>query len=454
MSDIFAKIWNLPESHLSVTRRGPDGSPVDPTAKIVLDEQRKAKRCLNDPAPDRPLFRYVDESVFEEPSFRTFIALLDNYTAIEGEPERSFADTSHNKEIDNFLKVVFESKPMTVAFEFIKTELEVQLSDDELKAKIKRMWFESFTNRYGAVEPNCVGFEHIFIGEDESSPHGAPNCEDRVGGYHSWVKYYLDQKAGKVRYLGHDYYSETTQAGRQDPHVATIVMAWSPTKAEDRAHGNTILKKPGGFFVGTRPELEMAFGTVGMFLQAKKKYNNTKDEDHHRVKLGENYFDIVLHAEALSSETANSSAPRGEHIRTLYPKFRGKEARSPLPTRTIEIPTQSHNNGPLRIARALPNPRGTDTRGEWVELVNVTADTIFELSEWRLFDDQGRAQLLEGNLEPGESIRIELTRTDENSMMLRNNGTGWILLYLDDKRKAAVHYENPASGEILRFYSQ
>ena len=188
--DIFAKLWNLPDSHVRVSKLGPDGTPADPAAKVVVHEQDKAGNCLDDDHADKKLLSNVDESLFDEPTFRTFIALLDNYTAAELKPEVTFDDAAneHWREVDEFLDAVFETVTMKVAVEHIQTELAQDATLSDVRALTRKMWFEPYTNQYQNDQPFCVGFEHVFVGEDESGEGGAPRCEDRVGGYHSWVK--------------------------------------------------------------------------------------------------------------------------------------------------------------------------------------------------------------------------------------------------------------------------
>ena len=113
------------------------------------------------------------------------------------------------------------------------------------------------------------------------------------------------------------------------------------------------------------------------------------------------------------------------------------------------VPTQPFNNAAIRILRALPNPPGPTDQGEWVELKNVSTFT-FDLAEWRLKDDKGRVQPLTGSLAPEETLRIELTRANEQAMMLSNKG-GWILLFQGDNRRAAVRYTNAGEGEVFTF---
>lgn len=263
------------------------------------------------------------------------------------------------------------------------------------------------------------------------------------------MKFYLDEKAGKANYLGHDYENAIVDDGLADPHVATVIMAWRAEQAAG-GHGHTLLKKPGGFFVGTRPECEIALGTVGLLMVLDNQYDNTPQgntEDHRRMKLGDSYVDLVLHPQTFVPRHGGNPPQLGEHIRTMYPKYRGMQS---VPVDTGGgVPTQPINNGPIRIVRALPNPVGASDQGEWVELTNVS-DVTFDLTEWRLSDDKQRPQLMVGTLAPGETRQIAITRADAHSMMLSNKG-GWILLFQGNLRIAAVPYGRASEGEIFVF---
>ncbi len=453
VSDIFATIWNMPESHISVTKMGSDGNPIDRSAIVIVNEQGKAGECLKDDNAPLPLLTVTDESVFEETTFRTFIALVDNYTAIEEQPEVTYEQTNHShwKEVDDFLDAVFASPTMKVAIAHIQSDLKPGISLEQIRKDAKSMWFEPYTNCYRDSTEFCVGFEHVFVGEDESSPAGADPCRDAVAGYHSWVKFHVEKKNNKVDCLGYDYPEGDVKAALADPKVATVVMRWSPTKEADRSHGNDLMKKPGGFFIGTRPELEFAFGTLAMYSQHAGKYNNiVGKENHRRVRLGENLFDIVMHPQTLEPPKGGQPSKRGWHIRTLYPKFRGKTVPDEASNAKVDLPTQPHNAAQIKIVSALVNPAGAEDNGEWVEIENITDDTEFDLSNWSLCDRSGRKMKLDGELAAGKSLRVMLQRADNHSMMLRNDG-GWILLFQDNVRRAAVKYDGSDCDEVVKF---
>jgi poly(U)-specific endoribonuclease len=441
MADIYETIWNSTGSHVRVSRPGQEG---EEQADVVVEQQAKwrAGDCTSAQARPRPLFGRVNEAILQEPSFAAFSALLNNYTARERQPELDLDDPDHGAEVDAFLDAIWETEPMRLARTHIRTELHPEMTEEELRDKVRDMWFEPYTNRFSQVEPFCVGFEHVFVGEA-----GQPgNCKDSVGGYHSWVKYYLDQKAGKTSYLGHDYRDEVADEGVAENSVATVVMTWKPD-VDEGGPGVELLKRPGGFFVGTRPECEIALGTIGLFEVLANRFDTGSQENHRTVRLGNSSFDLVLHPETVR----RSPQQRGDHIRTFYPKFRGSTV---PPDVVVEpdvppLPTQPHNDGGIRILRALPNPPGPETSGEWVEIRNVNPDPL-DLTGWRLLDAKGRPEPLSGSIASQETRRIEITRTDPNGMQLANSG-GWIMLYEGTNRRAAVQYGRAGEGRVFEF---
>ena len=60
------------------------------------------------------------------------------------------------------------------------------------KEYLRQIWLSQY-NRGGGFQGSS-GFEHIFLGEKDNTT---------IQGYHSWFKYYRDEMAGKVNYLGY-----------------------------------------------------------------------------------------------------------------------------------------------------------------------------------------------------------------------------------------------------------
>lgn len=113
--------------------------------------------------------------------------------------------------------------------------------------------------------------------------------------------------------------------------------------------------------------------------------------------------------------------------------------------------TQNFSNGTLStdivISEILPNPDGTDTGKEWVELTN-NGDSIVNLGNWLLDDDEGGSKpcVLPDNLviKGGETILIN----GKTCKLSLGNGEDSVRLfnYLEES-VSEVQYENAPSGE-------
>jgi poly(U)-specific endoribonuclease len=212
MSDIFEAIWNHPASHISVSCRGSDGQFTNPDADILLEEApSQGGDCIGEDNAPRLLFHRVNDSLFTQPTFQILTALLNNYTAVEGREEQPLSNPEHGAEVDAFVDAVLATEPMRLAFEHVRENLRPGMCEGEFRDLVRNVWFEPFTNNFSGTERFCVGFEHVFVGEDSSRANSAPRCGDSVGGYHSWIKCYLDEKSGRVNYLGHDYPNSIVQ---------------------------------------------------------------------------------------------------------------------------------------------------------------------------------------------------------------------------------------------------
>jgi poly(U)-specific endoribonuclease len=90
LSKAADKLWSLDSNRLVYGRD--------------YELQLQCYRRFNDgDVADKPLFKRVDPAVFERPTFKTFMKLLDNYSAFTGDAE---AVTSEEvKEGHDFLNV-------------------------------------------------------------------------------------------------------------------------------------------------------------------------------------------------------------------------------------------------------------------------------------------------------------------------------------------------------------
>jgi poly(U)-specific endoribonuclease len=436
MADIYEQILNLPASWLAVARPV-EGGWSDPAAPIRLQEQDRGGSL-------QPLFAAVDEAIFARPSVAALAALFNNYDPFEGRPDVQLSDPQHSAEIEALLDAIMDTEPMQLAVAYLRDAAPGEFPDaGAVRAWTRQVWFEPFVNEFANPERDCAGFEHVFVGEVQNNAHPGDNVMD-IGGYHSWIKYAHDQRAGLVSYRGHDYTPGAAAAGKANPREASVIMTWTVNNTE-------YLKNPGGFFVADLPEMQFALGIVGLFDSLRGTFGGTgasgKKTDR-RVPFGDDSIDLVVYPQTVRSGGATKVGP---HLRSMYPKFRGAGA----PTGGGggggggQPPHTPHNNGPIRVLRALPNPEGTDETGEWVELKNITQHEI-PLDGWTLRDAQNRARPLSGTLGPDATTRVELTRDGASAMQLGNSG-GWILLFQGTERIAAVPYGQAQNNQVINF---
>ena len=316
MSNIYQEIWNSDRHKFLVSPRDENGGWLDPQADILLDEQVKAFGKQDLDLARKPLFYQVNEDRFNEgTTYSKLIALLDNY---QFDNQKSEVVTRAEKaEVDRFLDSICQTEPIALAYEYIVKHLKVDFSRIGFKAKLRHIWFELYTNFFGSVPvQDASGFEHIFVGEgkyfhsliDKSKIYG------ELSGYHSWVKFYLDEKQQKANYLGYNYTIEGN-LGVENPYVVTVQMRW---RDRDKFSNTPIelFKKRGCFFVGTSPECEIAMGTVA-FYESLLNYHFI--DEKRAMRINNANYNIALYR---NTRVDNS---RGGYIRSFYPIYLGSQ---------------------------------------------------------------------------------------------------------------------------------
>ena len=98
ITDAAQHIWDLDENRLS------------PNVDYVINVQGGKKPYWQDDKAQDPLFTSVKTSELRRPTYKAFIALLDNYTAETGVAE----SVSYNERKENwaFLRAIMQTAPM------------------------------------------------------------------------------------------------------------------------------------------------------------------------------------------------------------------------------------------------------------------------------------------------------------------------------------------------------
>jgi len=135
------------------------------------------------------LFTYVNEDRFSEP-YSAYLALLNNYNTRVGEAES--CGSACQSEQDAWLNVIMQTGPMQIAHDFLSANGLASSTVSGFIGELKTYWFELYS-RSSVLDSS--GFEHVFVGEVRGT--------DEVTGFHNWIQGYLEEKAGRWVYGGH-----------------------------------------------------------------------------------------------------------------------------------------------------------------------------------------------------------------------------------------------------------
>ena len=315
MNDIYQQIWNSDRHKLLVSPRDPNGNWCDPEADILLDEQVQAFGRRDLDLAKKPLFYHVNEEKLNSIStLVSCIKLLDNYQFDNQKAE--IITRVEQAEIAQFITDICQTKPMQIAREYIQTQLDFQFDLTSFGQRVKSIWFDLYTNYFGdrAIR-DASGFEHIFVGEGKYDYDSVVNeISGEISGYHSWLKFYLDEKANRVNYLGHNYDIQG-DIGVENPYIATVQMLWQEQDSKEQLPVK-LFKKKGCFFIGTSPECEMAMGTVAYY---ESLANHQFKAEKRKTTINGSTYNLALY------RNTKIDGSRGNYLRSFYPIFLGKD---------------------------------------------------------------------------------------------------------------------------------
>ncbi|KAK6018681.1 endoribonuclease XendoU [Ostertagia ostertagi] len=171
------------------------------------------------------LFVYVNETLFKRPVYST---LIEVYERNLFDPQVCHADSEMNGFRKAQLRLMFDTWTDTevfkLAFDYLQNkDFKYATSMQTLKEYLWTLWFGTYSRCKGPY--GSSGWEHVFYGEWKGT---------KVDGHHSWVRYYLQQKAGQIEY--HGYYVYVPDI------IGTVQYTWQKHT-----------KPKGGFLIGTSP---------------------------------------------------------------------------------------------------------------------------------------------------------------------------------------------------------
>ncbi|CAL5223946.1 g6549 [Coccomyxa viridis] len=226
-----AKLWEL------------DSDRLEPGRDYQLDLQVGKKSYQQEDVAARPLFASVnDQALHSRRTYAAFCSLLDNYERNTGVAEK--VSPQKQAEEHNFLDAVMATKPMQYVHSYLAQKNLVAGQPEMFKQQLHQMWF-SFYSRSN-VRDDTSGFEHVFVGEID---------EGKVCGFHNWIQFHFEERAGRVNYLGyllprgrHDgEHAEVDQTDR----MISLQFDWGRER-----------KEVSSIFIGTSPEFELALYTL------------------------------------------------------------------------------------------------------------------------------------------------------------------------------------------------
>lgn len=232
--------------------------------------------------------------MFRRPTYKAFIGLLDNYSAETGVEE--VVTNEERAEVKQFLKAVMETKPLQYCHKYLCAKQSDIPSDRAgFVQLLHKIWFELYRREESR---DSSGFEHVFVGEikvgsliTDMEFVCAPCCavhsnvatsllvarqNGKVSGFHNWIRFYLEEKAGNVDYRGYIKPRGSNEARtNNDDQLLTIQFTW-----------NGVEKSVGSSFIGVSPEFEFALYTL-CFLAGDEENEFTLD-------TGNDTFEVVV----------------------------------------------------------------------------------------------------------------------------------------------------------------
>ncbi|ESO02718.1 hypothetical protein HELRODRAFT_185016 [Helobdella robusta] len=230
LSEILTRLWNV------------DDNRCTPGLDYKLNLQgfvTATKGNLRDKASQNLFLHFNEDRIFNKPTIKAFISLLDNYAINVSEAETE-TDLERG-EVDNFLSTIVATRVMKETHKYLNSRNMVGASEDDFKKLLFDIWFKMYKRSSTDKNVNSCGFEHVFVGEMRSN---------EIIGFHNWLQIYLQEKVGNLDYMGF-FRRGTTDKSEPTPHFLTHQFRW---RGE--------LKPIVSTMIGRSPEFEMAMYTI------------------------------------------------------------------------------------------------------------------------------------------------------------------------------------------------
>lgn len=256
-----------------------DVNRCTPNEDYVLNVQKGKKPYWKEDSARDPLFTSVDKQVLNRPTYASFVALLDNYSAETGIAEK--VTNAERAEVRNFLSSIMETAPMQFCHKYCHEQKPDKVPGDRsgFVKLLHNIWFALY-RREGRLDSS--GFEHVFIGEVKNGD---------VSGFHNWINFYLEEKRGDLDYRGYIKPRGNNQAQHdENDHLLTLQFSWKGVE-----------KFVGTSFIGVSPEFEMALYTM-CFLVGDQ-------ENEVQLDTGDDIFNVVIKCYSMAGGKIGTTFP-------------------------------------------------------------------------------------------------------------------------------------------------
>jgi poly(U)-specific endoribonuclease len=186
LSQLLTRLWDVDDNRLT------------PEEDYSINLQGGTKRYWTRDHARDPLFTFVSEAAFQKPTYRTFIALMDNYERETGVPE----SVTPEEERENwaFLDAIMHTRPMKEAHQYLVSKGKSPKNEQDFKRQLYDIWFRLYRRTRATRSFDSSGFEHVFVGECR---RGKGRDRHEVIGFHNWIQFYLQEKRGSIDYKGY-----------------------------------------------------------------------------------------------------------------------------------------------------------------------------------------------------------------------------------------------------------
>lgn len=275
LDGVVAKLWDLEQPTRLVM-----GSDI-----VLEDGARAASLESGQDLCEAPLFKQVDEEKLMTPITKAFIGLLDNYSRDSSSAEVVTDD--EEQEMNTFLSLLAKTPQFLYVHRVLVSWGKADESMDEFLGSVYTAWFSAF--RCGKRGPiSTSGFEHVFVGEEK---YDRRRKKHMISGLHNWIQFYMQEKMGKVDYLG--FVGQT----EEDDLVISARFLWDDEDPDVEA------KSVSTFLVGTSVAFDFSLATLSYFgLEGGDDCSTKVEIGGHKMKIQVYKYESKL----------------GMHARTVY----------------------------------------------------------------------------------------------------------------------------------------